>query len=89
MTWEELINKARVWLGEAGSHSRLVQQATVRVVEDDSEPTPWETLCLLQELNMGLSDLHSACEELLTGLDALAIAMRGLVTEEEPEEARP
>ena len=85
MTWEELIRKARVKLREAGYHGALVERTTLSEVEDNSKLTPWKTLCLIQELALGLNDLHSACEELLTGLDALAIAMRGAMTEEEPE----
>jgi len=83
MTWEELIRKARVGLREGGSHGVAVERAVVKIATGDEGPSEAETLCLLQELALGLSDLHSACEELLTGLDALAIAMRGYVTEEE------
>jgi len=85
MTWEELISKGRHWSREARSHSALVERGVARMAQDDTDPTPWETTGLLQELALGLSDLHEACQTLLTGLDALAIAMRGDMTEEDPK----
>jgi len=85
MTWEVLIRKARVRLREAKSHGDIVERAVVETAADEWCDVERETLLLLQELAFGLGDLHSACEELLTGLDALAIAMHGYMAEEEPK----
>jgi len=86
MTWDELIKKARVWLGEAGSHGAIVERTVAELTEDHRELSPWKTTCLLQELALGLSDLHEACQVLLIGLDALAVAWGELLPEGETEE---
>ena len=85
MTWDRLIKKARTGLSEAGSHGVAVERAVVKIAATNEGPSEAETLCLIQDLALGLSHLHSACEELLTGLDALAIAMRGYMTDEDPK----
>lgn len=86
MTWDELIRKTRVGLREAKTHGALVERTTASEVEDNNELTPWKTLCLIQELALGLSNLHEACQALLLGLDALAVAWGELLPEEETEE---
>jgi len=84
MNWEGLVTGVRKRLRETGGHVNMVSTALVTLTDQDTGPGESETLLLLTVLTSGLDELREACEELLTGLDALAIAMGAGETKKKP-----
>ena len=85
MIWDELVTGVRKRLRGTEDQVVTLVGALGKLTDEEHGPGADETLLLLTMLTVGLDELREACDELLTGLDALAIVMRELTTKEKPE----